>query len=84
MRVKSPVCDDARCSSPMLRTYVRPTGDDHKQRLVLIGWWCPECCNFTNELQHNTARELRGDGQLIAATAANRTARLLLWLWMLE
>jgi len=27
----------------MLRAYVRPVGQDRKQNLKPIGWWCPEC-----------------------------------------
>jgi len=49
MRVKAPECDNPRCRSPMLRAYVRPSDDDHKQRLATIGWWCPSWSNFRHD-----------------------------------
>lgn len=48
MRVKVPKC--AICASPMMRSYIRPVMPDHKQRLSPVGWWCPICCNFKNDL----------------------------------
>lgn len=49
-RVKAPACQNPKCEGlSMLRAYVRPACPDGKQRLHVIGWWCPMCGGFMNE-----------------------------------
>ena len=50
MHVKAPSCSNPKCKSTMPREYVRSAYEDGKQRAASVGWWCPGCLEFENDL----------------------------------
>jgi len=35
----------------MFRTYIRVYDAKHKQHAVPVGWWCPDCHAFMDDLR---------------------------------
>ncbi|UUX93270.1 hypothetical protein [Methanoplanus endosymbiosus] len=49
-KLKAPTCTNPKCDNALMnRVYIRPRHDG-KQSYLPVGWWCPLCGWFVNDL----------------------------------